>query len=506
MSLTNRLSLFFLAALALVLVGFSAALFHLAQWHLRAQLNDRLDATMTSLVAAVEIHPGDVQGEPLERRIVFGEDPAPDEPRWTLHDLAGRLKDRSHNLTSRPDSGGIHDHGWRVQIRRLRAGHFTPEAVDGTGEAVWVGSLAETAIEKARETPLPEDRTFESDGMVITVAASEAPVVWMLQRLALVLATVSATIWIAAALSSRWFCSRVLRPVSRMATSARLIREEPETQQMLDVPSTGDELEDLGQAFNALLANLRESLERQRRFTGDASHQLRTPLTAMLASVEVALRHERSSSEYQRVLETVRRRGGQLHQIIESLLFLARADGASLLGDPEQMDVNDWCQTWLENWSDHPRAGDIAFRGSQASAEATTHPGLLGQVLDSLLDNACKYSEPGTPITVDVEARPNHVGIIVSDCGYGIAEDQQARIFEPFFRTKEVQWQGKNGIGLGLAIVKRLAVILGAKVEVLSESGRGSRFAIILRAEANSAAQEKLRGEKTVIAQNGKSR
>ena len=100
----------------------------------------------------------------------------------------------------------------------------------------------------------------------------------------------------------------------------------------LPLPGTQDELEDLGSAFNGLLDRLHEALERQRRFTGDASHQLRTPLTGLLSQVEVALRLERPPGEYQRVLKVVRAKGVQLRQIIESLLFLARAESESGAG------------------------------------------------------------------------------------------------------------------------------------------------------------------------------
>src|SRR5262249_23052587 len=256
-----------------------------------------------------------------------------------------------------------------------------------------------------------------------TVAVSEAPASGMLRWLALATAGVSAAAWISAAVWGRWLCRRALRPIVQMAASARSIRGEPEPVRLLGVPSTRDEVQGLGRAFNELLTDLHESLERQRRFTGDASHQLRTPLTAMLASVDVALRHDRSRDEYQRVLEVVRRRGGQLRQIIESLLFLARAGGATPLGPPERFDLNDWCQSWLDAWAEHARAGDFSFRASGGPAVTITHPALLGQVLDNLLDNACKYSEPRTPIGVSVEATPDHACLTVSDAGCGIASD-----------------------------------------------------------------------------------
>src|SRR5260370_25756333 len=99
----------------------------------------------------------------------------------------------------------------------------------------------------------------------------------------------------------------------------------------LAIRSTGDELEDLSRSFNGLLERLQESFERQRQFTGAASHQLRTPLTAMLGQIEVALRHARPAEEYQRGLSTVHQKAGHLRRIAGALLFLAPTAGAARL-------------------------------------------------------------------------------------------------------------------------------------------------------------------------------
>jgi signal transduction histidine kinase len=483
--------LYFLAALAAVLIGFSLTLYGLMRTHLYAQLDERLEAAMTALVAAVEVHPRDVQWEPLERQLVVGDDSWADGLRWTLHDLSGRLRDRSQGAADTVNGADAADGGWRVLVRRMRAGKFLPEAIDGGEAPSRMASLANTPIGAAATTSLPTDRTFDTDGIILTVAVNEASVEAMLRWLALVLFSVSATTWITGALWGRWLCSRALRPIVVMATSARAIRQQPETMQMLDVPATRDELGDLGQAFNDLLGDLRESLDRQRQFAGDASHQLRTPLTAMLTSVDVALRQERSPADYQRVLELVQRRGGQLRQIIESLLFLARAGGAAALDPPTQIDLNEWCRSWFDAWAEHPRSADFRFQPSPRSATVATHPALLGQVLDNLLDNASKYSEPGTPINVAIETTPDHVRIVVSDKGSGIAADQQPLIFEPFYRSAEARWQGTAGVGLGLALVRRLAEILGAQVKVASVVNQGSSFTITLPVCAMLEGQER---------------
>lgn len=492
MSLTNRLSVFFLAALAVVLAGFSLTLYALAYEHLHARADHRLDAAMQTLVAAIEVHPGDVEWEPLERRITMGEDPAADQLRWTVHMADGRLVDCSHNLEQPgEDSAPPTARGWRVVVRRVRAGSFHSEPLDGQATP-FLGSLSDAfpAGQVPGTVSLPNDRTFHGDELVLTVAVAEGPAAATLRSLALSMAIVSTFVWLTAAVCGRWLCRRALAPVTRMAVSARSLKRQSADGTFLDVAPTGDELEDLGRAFNELLSDLRESLERQRRFTGDASHQLRTPLAAMLASVDVALRKERGPAEYQRVLEVVRRRGGNLNQIIESLLFLARPEADSQPPDAEAVDLSEWCRGRLDGWAEHERAGDIRLEMPPEPIVVCTHPALLGQVLDNLLDNAIKYSDPGTPVVVAVAVEGDEVTLTVTDRGMGIPPDDLARIFEPFYRSQNARWLGKPGIGLGLAVVARLAAILGGRMETVSEAGHGSRFGLVLPAERTTSSHE----------------
>lgn len=486
MSITNRLSLFFLTALGLVLGGFSLTLYLLANRHLHTQTDHRLDAAMHTLVAAIEIHPSDVEWEPLERRVVIGEDPALDQIRWAAHDLGGRLVDCSLNLELLEGQQVTRNaQGWRVRVHRVRAGKFESEQVEDREESV-SGKLAGCfgSAQLPGSVSLPKDRTYKGDGLILTVVVSDAPTVATLWHLGSTMAVMSAAIWLSAAIWGRWLCRRALHPILQMATSARAIRQHPAQGAFLDVPPTRDELEDLGCAFNELLAGLRESLERQSRFTGDASHQLRTPLTAMIGQVDVALRKERSPEEYQRVLTVLRRRSDQLHQIIESLLFLARADAAAPLPDTRSFHLGDWCRAWLDNWDQHLRRADIALR-IETVAKVHTQPALLGQIIDNLIDNACKYSEPGTPITLTVTVEADQAVLTVADQGCGLTPEEAALVFQPFYRGRQARWLGKPGAGLGLTVVQRLVAMIGGKVSVLSELGKGCRFKVSLPFESD---------------------
>jgi signal transduction histidine kinase len=497
MSLTTRLSAYFLAALALVLLGFSGVLYLLVRHHLVNQANQRLEAAMQTLVAAIEVHAEDVEWEPLERHVTLGEDAGEDQVRWMIHDSSGHLVDCSRNLE--PESkhqaalGVPFAEDWRVLNRRVRAGNPDPEVAAGDlTEGIAPNQLPGQVV-------LPSDRTYRGAALIVRAALPWRPVAASLRQLAWTLAGVSAGLWGVGLLLSRRVCRRALDPVVRMAASARTLRAE-EAGQFLNIAGTGDELEDLGRAFNDVLARLREVLERQQRFTGDASHQLRTPLTAILGQVEVALRQERPAAEYQRVLELVRRRAGEMRETVELLLFLARMPAKTELPEMRVVSLLDWLEQRLQHWTEHPRFRDIQWsRPAEAAGwEVRTQPALLGQVFENLLDNACKYSDPGTPITIQIERAQRGVVLTVADRGQGIHAEDLPHLSDPFYRSAEARRLGRPGVGLGLTVAERIVKVLGGELGIDSTPGQGSRFRVYLSASSETFARALLdQGVKT---------
>jgi two-component system OmpR family sensor kinase len=261
-------------------------------------------------------------------------------------------------------------------------------------------------------------------------------------------------------------------------------------------PGTGDELHDLADAFNGLLGRLHEAFSRQARFTGDASHQLRTPLAVMLGQVDVALRRERPAEDYKRTLRLVRDQAAHLGRIVEMLLFLARADAEARLPDRQVINLANWVREHLASDSTHPRAADLALDASAESISVRVHPPLLGQLLDNLLDNACKYSDPGSPVLVRVGRGPSGSALLsVSDRGTGIAPEDRPHLFDPFFRSPLARRLGRPGVGLGLTIAQRIASSFDGRIDAISPPEGGSEFVLTLPAaregmEASTAENE----------------
>jgi two-component system, OmpR family, sensor kinase len=270
-------------------------------------------------------------------------------------------------------------------------------------------------------------------------------------------------------------------PVHRMASAAAEMTAA-DIGRRLPAPGTGDELEVLGLAFNGLLERLNgafdrlnEAYDRQSNFAGDASHQLRTPLAALLGQVQLALRRDRSPEEYRRVLDLVQSEGVRLRLIVESLLSLSQPEGMRI--ETEEVDLGAWVPDHLRRWSAHSRAPDFEVEvPDESHLFLRVQPHLLAQILDNLLENACKYSEPGTPVVIRVAREGGFVAMTVEDYGPGLAPEDLARVFEPFFRAEQARRAGHPGVGLGLAVARRIAGTFGGTLEARSQPGKGSLF------------------------------
>jgi signal transduction histidine kinase len=319
--------------------------------------------------------------------------------------------------------------------------------------------------------------------LIVTAAVPLEPVGATLHQLLAVLVGTSVGVLVVAALAGRFVCRRALRPVRRMSDDARAI-DPTEADRRIVQPAGGDELTDLAVAFNGLLDRLHESAERHRRFAGDASHQLRTPLTALLGQIEVALRRDRTADEYREVLATAQAKATHLQRIVEALLFLTRSGSEAAVPQREPVDLAAWLPTYLQQWAGHQRFGDIRLMGVDHPLLVATHPVMLGEAMNVLVDNACRYSPAGCPITISLSDEGGSARVEVADRGPGIAAADLPQVFTPFFRTTEALKANRQGVGLGLSIARRLIEALGGELGVSSELGVGSRFVVTLPIES----------------------
>jgi two-component system, OmpR family, sensor kinase len=487
MSLATRVSGFFLAALALVLVGFSTTLYLLAGSHFQRDLDERLVTALDVLSGAADVQPGRVEWEPLARPMLKSASSQEDPVRWVVSD--GRTKvlencwtdldkdDIARVLSLSPDVGHIHGsivdragRHWRLAVQGIPAGPTSASPPDRNEihETFEHGQTGKSSL------------SVSSPSLILATGAPSEPMEVSLRNVALILAGLSVGIWLLAALVGRRLCDRALSPVTRMAKVACAMTAA-DRDQRLPSPQTGDELDALANSFNGLLDRLQQEFERQKRFTGDASHQLRTPITALLGQLEVARRRERTVAEYQQVLDQVHGEARRLCQIVESLLFMARAENEAGRPDLKPLELASWLRERFGAWSSHERGGDLCLEIElEPPVWVCVHAHLLGQLLDNLLDNACKYSSTGSPIRVRLWRDGTKVALAVEDHGFGLGADDLPHVFEPFYRSAASRRRGVAGVGLGLAVVERIASVFGGTITAESEPGRLTRFVLRL--------------------------
>jgi signal transduction histidine kinase len=473
MKLSARFSAFFLAALAVVLIGFSLTLYFLASGYLYRQLDERLNAALDTLEGSIDVEPGGLEWEPQERRILLGTESDVESVRWAVLTLNGTVIDRSAN---RPAKGfaAWRPAQWPVDPPDGTALGDTPDWRMG-GRRLLLEDLLQ--LGRGHEEDDGPENDIEYPALIILAGLSPEPIAANLRHLAFALAGISLVLWLICAALGSWLGRRALAPVSRMAA---VVREMTAAQPRERIPSPGthDELEQLSDAFNELLGRLHAAIERERRFAGYASHQLRTPIAGLLTLVDVLRRRSRTADEYAEGLGQIHDETLRMRQVVESLMFLARSDAEAMPLEFESLELGGWLRAQLERWSGHARATDIQLEVVDEPLLIKTHSALLTELLDNLLDNACKYSEPGKPIVVRAMLSSHQVRLVVQDQGSGISPEDLPHLFEPFYRSSEALRQNRRGVGLGLAIVRRIAKTLGATMEVDSKLGQGASFVL----------------------------
>lgn len=278
-----------------------------------------------------------------------------------------------------------------------------------------------------------------------------------------------------------WIASRALRPIATISATARRI-STGNLAERVPVAEGGSELDELGQVLNDTFAKLQESFARQARFTADASHELRTPVSVVLTQTQSSLTRERTSAEYRETLEACQRAAQRMRRLIDSLLALSRFDSG------ERLEVAD-CDLA------HVAGEAVALLGPLAEqrgipVEADLVPARcagdvdqLGRVVANLLGNAIDYSPAGARVRVTTRSEPGAVVLSVADEGPGIGEEDLPHVFERFYRADKARSQGAGHAGLGLAIVHAIVAAHGGRVDATSAPGAGARFTVRLPVE-----------------------
>lgn len=308
----------------------------------------------------------------------------------------------------------------------------------------------------------------------------------ILARLGRILAAVTVLLGLATFGGGWWLARRMVKPVSEIIDQAESV-EAQTLDRRIDAHADILEYARLVGVLNTMLGRLNRAFEAQRRFTADASHELRGPLTALRGEVELALRRDREPEEYRRVLASNLQEIERLSQLAEDLLTLARSDAGVMEPRVQRADVLERAEHVFHRLQQQAADKDVALELQvDGETEAVLDPGLLDQLLWNLLDNAVKFTPAGGRVTMTLKGDEDGLEIRVADTGPGLPTDAVDRIFERFYRADESRTHDREtgGTGLGLAIVRAIAEVHGGSVEARNRAEGGAEFLVAMRGGA----------------------
>ncbi|MBF6614746.1 MAG: HAMP domain-containing histidine kinase [Chloroflexi bacterium] len=320
----------------------------------------------------------------------------------------------------------------------------------------------------------------------LIVEHSIEPMYRMLTEMLSALALAGPLVILLACIGGYFMAGRALAPVSAITRTAQRIQAEglgSGHTSRIGMQGRRDELGELASTFDAMLARIGESFKRERRFTADAAHELRTPLAVVQAETSLALARPRRVTEYQRVLAVVEGEAARMGKLVTDLLTLARADEGQHHLAHDAVDLSSLCQSVICQVSalaSNKGISLIADIQEDVTVEGDTI--WLAQMLLNLMDNGIKYTQAGGWVKVQLTSGFNKVEVSVADSGIGINNEQLPHIFDRFYRADKSRTRDSEtaGLGLGLAICDWIAKSYGGSITVSSNVGRGSCFVVHL--------------------------
>lgn len=317
--------------------------------------------------------------------------------------------------------------------------------------------------------------------LIIEVADPERKFEGVLTEFYSVLCIALPIVLVIAGFGGYWLSGRALAPVDQIIDEARAI-DPANLAARLSVPSSGDELQWLSETLNQMLDRVQQSVLRVRRFTADASHELRAPITLIYTAAQFALRRDRSADELKDAMQKILREAKRCTELINQLLSLARLDAGSspteVVSTGLVSMVGEVTNEVMMLASDKGLTVSTSLPEHEVRAAVDEHS--FRRMLFILLDNAIKYTPAGGSVIVSLVADEDSVIIAVADTGQGIPADELPFIFDRFWRADKVRSRHSGGTGLGLAIAREIAQSHGAEIRVESSAGNGSTFSVWL--------------------------
>ncbi len=355
----------------------------------------------------------------------------------------------------------------RGELFRVYVGHFRPNS-------------PEIDLDMFKR-PRPNGRKTIIHDAALAIARPLGHIELALKELLSILTFMIPLTLVISGIGGVFLAGRALKPVGKIINTARKI-EETDLSQRIDIAAK-DELGMLAETLNLMIERLENAFERQKQFTGDASHELRAPLAVLHAEATLALQKDRPAQSYKNSIEVIAQEVGHMTILIDQLLSLARADSGKETLIFEKTDLSGLIESLCADaellcWEKEIKltldiSDGVVIHGNQSGLRQLTH---------NLLSNAIRYTNEGGSITIALHKNSNQAILSFSDTGIGIPSEEVPHIFGRFYRVDKARSRQAGGSGLGLSICKRIVEIHKGQLKVESQVGAGSIFWVILPA------------------------
>lgn len=445
-SIRWRIQIWHAAILFTLVAGFSAVAYHLARENLLKRVDQELANQIPIILARVE---------------TSGVQIAPEQP-------SGSAADRAYYVVK--TGGGV-----------VARSNFLPEGIEMPSLTGAMGWTPRTRGEFRESVTIL--CTIDGTMKALLIGRSVARDIAELNRCALLFSAIASGVIALGLAGGWWTATRAIRPIQQISAAAEKIAFG-NLHERINVSETDSELGQLAKILNATFDRVQAAFDRQAQFTADASHELRTPISVVLAQTESTLARERPAAEYREALEACRRAARRLHQLAESLLELSRLDNEEQNGNRSLCRLDHVASDAVELLRPIADAHRINLETDLQPAHCVGNQEQLGQVVTNLLTNAIHYNRPTGKIRVVVTPEPGVATFTVSDTGTGIPEEDLPHIFERFFRADKSRSRANGRSGLGLAIASSIVSAHGGRIFATSRLSQGSTFTVRLPAPA----------------------
>jgi heavy metal sensor kinase len=281
---------------------------------------------------------------------------------------------------------------------------------------------------------------------------------------------------------TRLIAGKSISPIEKIISTAEKMTQA-NLHQRIALPYHHDELYRLSATINAFLDRMQEAFQREKQFTSDASHELKTPLATLKGTLEVLIRKPRDREHYESRIQFCLTELNRMARLIDQLLMLARYESSRMKPNIETLMLTPHVEDVLARLLPSAHVKNITLTAELADdIKVSADPAMVDMIFENILSNAIKYSMGGSSIALAVERINNTIVCTISDQGIGIPEEKLHSVFERFYRVDESRNSSTGGFGLGLSIVKKLTDLQDIKVSLKSVKDVGTTFTLTFQA------------------------